>query len=395
MIKTTRDFFLDVDHYQFCKHGQYVAGDVFLTQRIKEENRVIAILSDGLGSGIKASVLATLTSTMAMKYTSNYSDVRETAEVIMDTLPVCNVRKISYSTFTIVDINSSGHALIIEHGNPRFVLARGTDYVQVASIPIELKRWHDREVSISEFDMHIGDRIICYSDGVTQAGMGLPKYPLGLGRRQTVEQIQKWIGWEKGISSSRLARKIAVHARQIDSYQAKDDITCGVLYLRHPRRLLMVTGPPFSESHDQELGQIVRSFNGRKVICGGTTAQIISRELDEEIEMDLERLDPEIPPPSRMRGIELITEGTLTLSKVAEILERGPKTESSRANAATELTSILLDSDVIHFIVGTRVNEAHQDPNLPIELDIRRNITKKITTLLEEKYLKETHKRFI
>jgi hypothetical protein len=111
--------------------------------------------------------------------------------------------------------------------------------------------------------------------------------------------------------------------------------------------------------------------------------------------MDLEHIDPEIPPSSEMPGIDLITEGTLTLSKVAEILEQGQNPESMRPNAATALVSILLDSDVIFFAVGTRVNEAHQDPNLPVELDIRRNIIKKITTLLEEKYLKETHKRFI
>jgi hypothetical protein len=96
-----------------------------------------------------------------------------------------------------------------------------------------------------------------------------------------------------------------------------------------------------------------------------------------------------------MEGIELITEGTLTLGKVAELLERGQKPEMSRTSAASALVSILLDSDVINFIVGTRVNEAHQDPNLPVELDIRRNIVKRIATLLEEKYLKETHKRFI
>ncbi|MEM5789551.1 MAG: SpoIIE family protein phosphatase [Syntrophobacteraceae bacterium] len=395
MIKTTRDFFLDVDHHQFCKHGQYVAGDVFLTQRIKEENRVIAVLSDGLGSGVKACVLATLTATMSMKYTSNYADVRETAEVIMDTLPVCNVRKISYSTFTIVDINSAGHARVIEHGNPSFVLLRGTQYVKVPNTPIQLKKWREREVTISDFNLNIGDRIVFYSDGITQAGMGLPKFPLGWGRRQAVEHVQKWIGWEKGISSRELARKLAIQARQIDSYEPKDDITTGVVYLRHPRHLLMVTGPPFSDSKDVELASLVRAFNGRRVICGGTTAKIIGRELDEEIEMDLDRLDPEIPPPSKMRGIELITEGTLTLSRVSEILERGQKPEQLRSNAATQLTSILLDSDVIHFIVGTRVNEAHQDPNLPLELDIRRNITKKIMTLLEEKYLKETHKRFI
>lgn len=395
MIKTTRDFFLDIDYFQFNKQGQYVAGDVVLTHKIKEENRVITCLSDGLGSGIKASVLATLTATMALKYTSNYADVTETAEVIMETLPVCKVRKISYSTFTIVDVNSSGHARIIEHGNPNYVLLRGTQTIDVPRDPLQLRKWHDREVNISEFDFHIGDRILYFSDGVSQAGMGLPDYPLGWGQRNVVKQIQQWIGWDKGISSRQLARKVAIHARQIDSYQPKDDITCGAMYLRHPRFLMVVTGPPFAQKRDEELSKLVRSFKGRKVICGGTTAQILSRELDEQIEMDLENLDPDIPPPSKMSGIELITEGTITLSKVAEMLEKGQKPELSRSNAATALTAILLDSDVIYFIVGTRVNEAHQDPNLPIELDIRRNIIKKISTLLEEKYLKETHKRFL
>ncbi len=395
MIKTTRDFFLDVDSYQFCKHGQYVAGDVFLTHKIKEENRVIAVLSDGLGSGIKASVLANITASMALKYTSSYADVTETAEVIMDTLPVCAVRKISYSTFTIIDINSSGRVRIIEHGNPAFVLLRGTEPVEISKTPIQLKKWHAREVSISEFDMHIGERIIYYSDGVTQAGMGLPKYPLGWGENDVVSNIQKWIGWENAISSHQLAKKIAIMARQIDSYEPKDDISSAVMYLRRPRCLLMVTGPPYSQARDEELALLVKSFNGRKVICGGTTAKIISRELDEEIKMDITNLDPEIPPVSSMAGIELITEGTLTLGKAAEMLERGPKIETLRTNAATMLTSILLDSDVIHFVVGTRINEAHQDPNLPVELDIRRNIVNKIATLLEEKYLKETHRKFI
>jgi hypothetical protein len=395
MIKSLRNFFLDIDYYQYCKHRQYVAGDVFLTHKIKEENRVIAVLSDGLGSGIKASVLATLTATMALKYISNYADVRETAEVIMDTLPVCSVRKISYSTFTIVDLNSMGHVRVIEHGNPGYVLMRELDSVPVEKTPIQLKKWHDREVTFSEFNARIGDRILYFSDGVSQAGMGHPEYPLGWGRRNVIQHLKKWISWEDDISSRALAMKTAIRARQIDGYEPKDDITCGVMYLRHPRSLLVLTGPPYSDSKDAELAQMVDSFDGRKVICGGTTASIIGRELDRDIDMNLDNLDPDVPPSSKMEGIDLITEGTLTLSKVADILERGQKPELMRSNAATTLTSILLDSDDIYFVVGTRINEAHQDPNLPVELDIRRNIIKKITTLLEEKYLKETHKRFI
>lgn len=395
MMRSAGDFFLDVDYYQYCKHSQNIAGDVFLTHKIREENRVIAVLSDGLGSGIKASVLATLTATMAIKYISNYMDVRETAEVIMDTLPVCSVRRISYSTFTIVDINNSGHVRVIEHGNPSYVLLRDTGPVSVSKTLIQLDKWEDRDVSFSEFDVQIGDRILYFSDGVSQAGMGQRDFPMGWGRESVVDQVQKWLNWHKTISSRQLAMKTVVRARQIDEYEPKDDITCGVMYLRHPRALIVATGPPFSETKDTELAQTVDSFNGRRVLCGGTTASIIARELNRDVEMDLGNIDPEIPPPSQMEGIDLVTEGTITLSKVAEILEKGQNPDSMRPNAATALASILLDSDTIFFLVGTRVNEAHQDPNLPVELDIRRNIIKKITTLLEEKYLKETDRRFI
>ncbi len=397
MIKTTRDFFLDIDYFQFNKQGQYVSGDVVITHKIKEENRVISCLSDGLGSGIKASVLATLTATMALKYLANYADVTDTAEVIMETLPVCKVRKISYSTFTIIDVNSYGRVRVIEHGNPEYVLMRGNRPVKVPRLPIQLKRWSDREVKISEFDFHIGDRIIYFSDGITQAGMGLRDYPLGWGMRRLIDQIQHFIDWRGGISSSQLSKLIALAARRVESGEPKDDITCGVAYLRSPRLLLVVTGPPFSESRDAEMADLVESFRGRKVICGGTTALILSRELCLDIEMDLNvrNLDPEIPPISKMHGIDLVTEGTLTLNKVAEMLEHGNNPDASNPNGAVQLASILLDSDVIYFLVGTRVNEAHQDPNLPVELDIRRNIIKKIAVLLEEKYLKETHKRFV
>ena len=239
MIKTTRDFFLDIDSYEFNKYRQYVTGDVVLTHKIKEENRVVTCLSDGLGSGIKASVLANLTATMALKFISNYADVSETAEVIMETLPVCKIRKVSYSTFTIIDINGSGHTRVIEHENPDYILLRGTEVVEVPRSPLQLKKWSDREVKLSEFDFHIGDRLIYFSDGVSQAGMGLPDYPLGWGLRDVIRHIQQWIGWEKAISAHGLARKIAMHARKIDSFEPKDDITCGVIYLRHPRFLLV------------------------------------------------------------------------------------------------------------------------------------------------------------
>src|SRR5512136_1516364 len=118
----TGDCFIDIDYCQRAKTGQVVSGDVFASRRIKGEGRIIAVLSDGLGSGVKASVLASLTATMALRYASAFVDVRKSAGIIMDTLPICEVRKISYSTFTIVDLDEQGHARAIEHGNPALVL---------------------------------------------------------------------------------------------------------------------------------------------------------------------------------------------------------------------------------------------------------------------------------
>jgi serine phosphatase RsbU (regulator of sigma subunit) len=121
----TSESFIDVDYCHRAKTGQEVSGDVFVSRKIKEEGRIISILSDGLGSGVKASVLANMTATMALRYTSAFVDVRKSAGIIMDTLPICEVRKISYSTFTIVDLDDDGRTRVIEHGNPPLVLLRG------------------------------------------------------------------------------------------------------------------------------------------------------------------------------------------------------------------------------------------------------------------------------
>jgi hypothetical protein len=392
---TKNEHFIEVAHWQHRKHGQSVNGDVFLSHRIKEEARVITVLSDGLGSGVKANVLASLTATMAAKYIENYTDIKRTAEVIMDTLPVCSVRKISYSTFTIVDVSASGHLRVIEHGNPPYLLLRGCRAIQVPKQVVTLEKWQDREVFFSEFDACVGDRLAFFSDGVTQAAMGSPSWPLGWG----VESVQAFVGEQilrqEAVSAGQLARAVADRARELDDNVPTDDITSAVIYIRQPRRLLLVTGPPFAREHDRDLAEIVQAFPGRKVICGGTTASIVARELNRKVVMSLDGpVDPEVPPVSKMQGTDLITEGTLTLSRVADLLEKMNNGDGLPCNAATQLASELLDSDLIEFVVGTRINEAHQDPNIPIELETRRNLVARIQRVLEEKYLKETRRRY-
>jgi len=391
----TGERYIDIDFCQQAKHGQVVAGDVFLSRKIKEEGRIIIVLSDGLGSGVKAGVLANLTATMALRYTSAFVDVRQSAKTIMDTLPVCEKRKISYSTFTIVDLDDDGKTRVIEHGNPPLVLLRGQTPVTIERTSLTLETWKDRVIQYSEFNTQLGDRIVFFSDGVSQSGLGRVGLPLGWGSEQVTDFLCRQISSENEISSQELSHNLVAEALGNDGRHAKDDITCGAIYYRCPRRLLVITGPPFSRERDSELAEMVRNFKGRKAICGGTTADIISRILGRAVTMDLTHLDPEIPPGAEMEGVDLVTEGTMTLAKVAEILERGNPTEPVRKNPAYDLVSLMLQSDIVEFVVGTRINEAHQDPSIPVELDLRRNIIRKIASLLEGRHLKESHLQFV
>ena len=386
---TAAESFIEVDSCQRAKHGQFISGDVFLSRKVEPEGRILSVLADGLGSGVKASVLATMTASMALKYAASAMDIQTSAETIMDTLPICSVRKISYSTFTVVDMASTGETRIIEHGNPPFLLVRPGGELHIEKTEVRPPRWHDRVISYSTFDVQREDRIVFFSDGISQAGMGEYRTPLGWGLQNVEKYVREQIRWNPYISARELSRLLVTRAEEFDGLGARDDITCGVVYFRKPRQLLVLTGAPFDRSHDQSMAMMSVSMPGRKVICGGTTANIISRLLRREIQIDLgQPLDPKVPPSARMEGFELVTEGTLTLGEVLRLLEEGFVAEDLKSNAAVRLATMLLDSDIVKFAIGTRINEAHQDPNIPVELDLRRNIVKRIAHLLESKYMK-------
>jgi len=341
-------------------------------------------------------VLATMTATMALKFTASAMDIQRSAEIIMDTLPVCSVRKISYSTFTVVDMESSGRTRIIEHGNPPCLLIRPDGDLCVNKTEVRPARWQDRVISLFTFDAQREDRIVVFSDGITQAGMGEYRTPLGWGLENVEKFVREQIERSPYISARELSRRLVARAEEIDGLTAKDDITCSVIYFRSPRQLLVMTGAPFNRAHDADLAKIAEYTPGRKVICGGTTANIVSRLLKREIQIDMRQpLDAKVPPTARMQGFDLVTEGTLTLGEVLRLLEDGFAPEEMRSNAAVRLAGMLLDSDIVKFAVGTRINEAHQDPNVPVELQLRRNIVKRIAQILESKYMKQVVIRYL
>jgi hypothetical protein len=405
---TTGGTFVEVGHYQLFKSGEAAGGDSFLSQKQHGDGRVITVLSDGLGSGIKASVLSTLTATMAMKFVAADIPIKRAASIIMKTLPVCKHRGISYATFTLVDIEPTSAVRIIEYDNPAYVLVRENtviDAIKQCSV-IERKGERgapprDATLFYSAFNAKAGDRLVFFSDGVTQSGMGTRDLPLGWGYERVERFILGAIARDPGVSARELAREIVQEAMIHDVYQAKDDITCGVIYFRHPRDLLIMTGPPINRERDAEMARDFSAFSGRKIVCGGTTATILSRLLGKPVSLNLRHIDPEIPPVSQMEGADLITEGIITLGRVAEILERGVANaegnavERERDNGARRIVEMLLDSDRIRFVVGTRINEAHQDPNMPVGLEIRRNVVQKIQKLLVESYLKDVTVRYV
>jgi len=146
-VSAAEESFVEIDYYQRAKHGQLISGDVFLSEKVKQEGRIVSVLSDGLGSGVKASVLATMTATMALKFTASAMDIRRSAEIIMDTLPICSARKISYSTFTVIDMATTGQTRIIEHGNPPFLLVRPGAELHIAKTELRPARWQDRLIT--------------------------------------------------------------------------------------------------------------------------------------------------------------------------------------------------------------------------------------------------------
>lgn len=390
-------FYIEVNAELKNHHESRICGDVFLSRRINEENRIIAVLSDGMGHGVKANMLAILTSTMALNFTLEHKEVNRIAEIIMNTLPVCSERKMSYSTFTILDIEFDGKVRILEYDNPQAVVMRGKEIFEPewTCVMLSGEKNSGKELKSCEFIPEKEDRIIIFSDGVAQSGLGNGKYLFGWGRDHAAEYIAELVNHEPEISALQLSHKVVNMAHVNDGYLSKDDTSCAVIYFRNPRRMLVCTGPPFEDANDTRLAGIVRDFEGRKIVCGATTADIVSRELNRHIVDSFEFEDPDLPPVSMMDGIDLVTEGILTLGKVTEILKTYNNSTRLTKGPADRIVKMLIDSDEIHFIIGTRINIAHQDPSLPVELEIRRTVVKRIARLLEDKFLKEVSVTFI
>lgn len=397
-MPTSNDLFIEIESSHLQKNNNYACGDVFLSKKIKAEERTVAVLSDGLGSGIKANVLATMTSSMLLNFALKDEPILRAASIIQDTLPIDSVRQISYAAFTMVDIDSSAHTRIIEYGNPHAFIIRDNRIVEPEKEKIDLEyiKGHPHPMYFYSLNAVKEDRLIVFSDGVTQSGMGREGMPFGWGRKRFRDYLLNLIVRYPEISARELCTRITGRASLNDFHKRIDDISACVIYFRNPRKTIICSGPPFNKEKDAYIARTVEEFEGKKIISGGTTAAIIGRELNRDIKLDKTTFRKELPPSSMMKGMDIITEGILTLGKVAWYLENKIPDDAVDDNCpAQRMIKLLLESDRIKIIVGTKINEAHHDPALPVELEIRRNVVKKIARLLEEQYMKEVELEYV
>jgi hypothetical protein len=386
-----QSYHTEIDIQQLCAKGQEVCGDIFLSRRVKEEGRTVLVLSDGVGHGIKASVLATLTATMALNYSSFHTKPEIAAQIIMDVLPSSGEMP-NYATFTVIEIESDGLIRTINYDNPPMIIVRQNQRFMPANIYEMTVRGDENRHKIlrcMEFYAMKEDRLIFFTDGITQSGIDDFKFNMGWGHDNVVNFVLKQIENQPDISATKLAKKIVNRALTNDKYNLRDDASCGVVYFREPREIMLITGPPFYKIKDMRFINRIKEFRGMKMVCGGTTAEIIARELDLKLDMVQHFADPSLPPSSILEGFDLVTEGILTISKVEEILENFTSETRLYDSPADEVVKRLLQHDVINILVGTRINWAHQDPDQPVEIEIRKTVVKRIVKLLEEKFFRK------
>ncbi len=385
------DYYIEVDVQQLKRHGQVVCGDVFHSRQIKAEGRTILVLSDGIGHGVKANVLATLTASMALNYTSFHTKPEVAANIFMRALPKSLDGKESYATFTIIEIEETGQVRIINYDNPRSIIFRRGQIFNPKEyqIPIRGEENAKKLLRIREFIPTLEDRIIFMTDGIVQSGLGSTRFPMGWGLENIEKFAESQISREFEISATKLARKILNQASMNDAFEIRDDASCGVVYFRQPREFMLITGPPFYKIKDADFVQKIKDFPGKKIICGGTTAEIIARELELDIDIQHRFSEQTLPPAAKMEGFEIVTEGIITLGRVEEILENYTSDMRLGDSPPEEVVKLLTQHDIIHIIVGTRINWAHQDPDQPVELEIRKFVVKRIARILENRLFKK------
>lgn len=351
--------YYEASYTSLIKYGESICGD--RVEIARAPGSVMAVMSDGLGSGVKANVLSTLTTRIASYMLKEGSSIDDVVDIVGRTLPICQVRGVAYSTFSILQLFEDGRGILVEYDTPdAFLYRAGT----VTKVNTEKRKVGDKLIHEGEFEVKDGDHIFLVTDGVIHAGLG-GILNLGWQWENVAEYLRRTVPKARG-DSAQLARWLTGVCDQFYAGKPGDDTTVVCVSARQPRLTSIAIGPPRSKDKDSEMVRRFMQKPGRKAICGGATGNIFARELGAEIEVDLVSGGDGVPPMGSMRGIDLITEGIITLTRALDILgavDAGEivKGAISGKDAASMLVKLLLESDRLDFFVGRAENVAHTD----------------------------------
>ena len=371
--------------YQSLNHvGEQLCGD-HIDIAYQDENSTIVVLADGLGSGVKASILSTLTSKIISTMMAAGLSIEDCVETIAATLPVCSLRGVAYSTFTIIHIINNSEADIIQYDNPQVILLRdgvNYDYPKTEMILGEKKIFRTR-ISLCENDI-----FVAMSDGCIHAGVGLT-LNFGWERKEIISFLETFA--HVGFTAKTLATMLTDECNKLYGFEPGDDTTACVVRVRRREPMNMLFGPP---SNPDDCNKMMATFfakEGKHIVCGGTTSSIAAKYLGKTLRPSLSFFDPEIPPTAELEGVDLVTEGVITVNRVVEYAKDhlGENTMYEKWSIARDGASLISrmlfeEATDINFFVGRAVNPAHQNPDLPINFNIKMNLVEELSACLKK-----------
>lgn len=377
------DLCADIGYMSINHAGENLCGDhVELIEQ--DEDTTVLVLADGLGSGVKASILSTLTSKIISTMIAAGMKLEDAVETIAATLPVCSVRGVAYSTFTIIRLAANERAEIIQYDNPKVILLRdGVNY----EFPTTVSDICGKKISRAEIALKENDVFIAMSDGVEHAGVGL-KYNFGWRRADIIAFMETFS--HVGFTAKTLTKILLDECNKLYDGQPGDDATVCTVRIRTRVPVSLLIGPPSDPNDAKKMMALFFSKEGKHIVCGGTTSTIAAEYLGKPLVPDLTFFDPEIPPTAELQGVDLVTEGVITINRVLEYAKNYLADNSSyeewgqKRDGASRIARMLFEEATdINFFVGRAINPAHQNPNLPINFNIKMTLIDELSHCLE------------
>ncbi|MBQ8787153.1 MAG: SpoIIE family protein phosphatase [Oscillospiraceae bacterium] len=374
----------DIGYKSIYHYGEELCGDhVDIVEQ--NENSTVIVLADGLGSGVKASILSTLTSKIISTMMAAGLPLEECVSTIAATLPVCSVRGVAYSTFTIIHIKDNETAEIIQYDNPHVILIRDNvnfDYPKT-EMNIDGKRIYKSTIKLCENDI-----FIAMSDGCPHAGIGTA-FNFGW-KREDIAAFMETIS-HCGYTAKTLSTILVDECNKLYGNRPGDDATACIVKIRKREPMNMLFGPPSNRSDGDRMMSLFFSKEGKHIICGGTTSSIAAKYLGKTLKPSLNFERSDIPPIAELEGVDLVTEGVITVNRVLEYakdyLDKNESYEqwSFKRDGASLISRLLFEEATdINFYVGRAINPAHQNPDLPINFNIKMNLVEELSACLKQ-----------